>query len=171
MNNNIPTDVKNSLIKLKNLIKLIENNLYRPKDSRLREIAIELDMSIEGARKLFSLYYPLDGGLSKYILERKRCETIKVIRFLDDDRLINRTIEEISNCSRIYFDSILYRDYGVRIKDLKNNKDNMEIDFVKEFNIDELEYNISEIYDYLYSLADMGYIDIKRTKVKLKNSK
>ena len=62
-NNNIPTDVKNSLIKLKNLIKLIENNLYKPKDSILREIAIELDMSLEGDINLFSLYYPLDGGL------------------------------------------------------------------------------------------------------------
>ena len=171
MNNNIPTDVKNSLIKLKNLIKLIENNLYRPKDSILREIAIELDMSIEGARKLFSLYYPLDGGLCKYILERKRCESVNIVMELDDDGLINRKIEKISNCSRVYFDRMLYRDYGVRIKDLKNNKDNIKIDFVKEFDIDELENNIIKIYDYLYSLEDMGYVDIKRTKVKLKTSK
>ena len=155
-NNNIPTDVKNSLIKLKNLIKLIENNLYKPKDSILREIAIELDMSIEGARKLFSLYYPLDGGLCKYILERKRCECVKLVMELDDDKLINRRIEEISNCSRAYFDRMLYRDYGVNIK---------------EFDVDELENSISKIYDYLYNLEVLGYVDIKRTKVKLKTSK
>ena len=56
--NNIPTDVKNSLIKLKKLIEIIENNLHRPKDSILREITIELNITIEAARKLFSLYYP-----------------------------------------------------------------------------------------------------------------
>ena len=170
-NNNIPTDVKNSLMKLKNLIKLIENNLYKPKDSILREIAIELDMSIEGARKLFSLYYPLDGGLCKYILERKRCECVKLVMELDDDKLINRRIEEISNCSRAYFDRMLYRDYGVRLKDLKKNKENFKINFIKEFDVDELEKSISKIYDYLYNLEDLGYVDIKRTKVKLKTSK
>lgn len=170
-NNNIPTDVKNSLIKLKNLIKLIENNLYKPKDSILREIAIALDMSIEGARKLFSLYYPLDGGLCKYILERKRCECVNALIKLDDDKLINRKIEEISNCSRAYFDRMLCRDYGVKIKDLKKNKENFKINFVKEFDVDELEKSISKIYDYLYNLEDLGYVDIKRTKVKLKTSK
>ncbi len=170
-NNNIPTDVKNSLIKLKNLINLIENNLYKPKDSILREIAIELDMSIEGARKLFSLYYPLDGGLCKYILERKRCECINALIKLDDDKLINRRIEEISNCSRAYFDRMLYKDYGVKINDLKKNKENFKINFIKEFDVDELEKSISKIYDYLYNLEDLGYVDIKRTKVKLKTSK
>lgn len=45
--NNIPTDVKNSLIKLKKIIDIIENNLHRPKDSILREITIDLNISIE----------------------------------------------------------------------------------------------------------------------------
>ena len=61
--NNIPTDVKNSLIKLKKLIEIIENNLHRSKDSILREVTIELNITIEAARKLFSLYYPLDGAI------------------------------------------------------------------------------------------------------------
>ena len=123
--NNIPTDVKNSLIKLKKLIEIIENNLHRPKDSILREITIELNITIEAARKLFSLYYPLEGSLSTYIVGRKRTETIKAIMYIDDDKLIKRKIEEISNCSKSYFDRMLYRDYKVKIKNLKNNKNNI----------------------------------------------
>ena len=88
---------------------------------------------------------------------------------LDDDRLIKRKIEEISNCSRTYFDRMLYRDYGIKIKNIKNNK-NIEQSFVKAFDVDELEDNISHIYDYLYSLCDRGYIDIKRTKIRIKTS-
>lgn len=167
--NNIPTDVKNSLIKLKKLIEIIENNLHRPKDSILREITIELNITIEAARKLFSLYYPLEGSLSTYIVGRKRTETMKAIMYIDDDKLIKRKIEEISNCSKSYFDRMLYRDYKVKIKNLKNNK-NIENYFVKEFDLDELEKNISDIYDCLYSLRDKGYIDIKRTKIRIKTS-
>ena len=167
--NNIPTDVKNSLIKLKKLIEIIENNLHRPKDSILREITIELNITIEAARKLFSLYYPLEGSLSTYIIERKRAETIKAIMYIDDDKLMKRKIEEISNCSKSYFDRMLYRDYKVKIKNLKNNK-NIENYFVKAFDVDELEENISDIYDCLYSLRDKGYIDIKRTKIRIKTS-
>ncbi|QJA09384.1 hypothetical protein HF520_10625 [Romboutsia sp. CE17] len=54
------------------------------------------------------MYYPLDGGLSTYIANRKRAETIKAIMDIDDDRLIKRKIEEISNCSRAYFDRMCF---------------------------------------------------------------
>ena len=64
--------------------------------------------------------------------------------YIDEDKLIKRKVEEISNCSKSYFDRMLYKDYKVKIKNLKNHK-NIEMHFVKAFDLDELEENISDI--------------------------
>ena len=54
--NNLPRDVIKSLAKMEKIIKIIETNLFLPKDDILREINIEIG-STQKAMDIFSQYY------------------------------------------------------------------------------------------------------------------
>lgn len=166
-NSNIPIDVQNSINKLRAIINIIEQNLHRPKESILTEITIQLNISIEAARKLFSLYYPTKEGLSTYITQRKRTKTLKYIRNLENPKLIDTKIKENSQCTRAYFDRMLYKDYKIKIKDIKNN--NLNFPLTEPLDVDVIEANIKSIYDYLYKFKEeeLINIEIKRTKIKI----
>lgn len=166
-NRNIPIDVQNSINKLRAIINIIEQNLHRPKESILTEITIQLNISIEAARKLFSLYYPTKEGLSTYITQRKRTKTLKYIRNLENPKLIDTKIKENLQCTRAYFDRMLYKDYKIKIKDIKNN--NLNFPLTEPLDVDVIEANIKSIYDYLYKLKgeELINIEIKRTKIKI----
>lgn len=53
--NNLPRDVINSLTKMKQIIKVIEENLFLPKDDILREINIEIG-SIQRAMDIYGIF-------------------------------------------------------------------------------------------------------------------
>ena len=73
--NNLPRDVIKSLAKMEKIIKIIETNLFLPKDDILREINIEIKPK---AMDIFSQYYPDKGvNLSIYIIQRKKSEAQK----------------------------------------------------------------------------------------------
>lgn len=163
---NVPKDIENSLEKFNKLIEIIESNIHKPHEVIEREIIINLNISIKGARNLFNKFYPLDFSFYEYILERKRSETIKSIIDIDDDVLINRNIKKIANKDKKYFNKMLYKDYKVRINDLKNNK-NIKLNLLEAFDIKDLQKNIISIYDSLDYMSKIGYVDIKRTKVKI----
>ena len=75
--NNLPRDVIKSLAKMEKIIKIIETNLFLPKDDILREINIEIG-STQKAMDIFSQYYPDKGvNLSIYIIQRKKTDSAK----------------------------------------------------------------------------------------------
>lgn len=166
-NSNIPIDVQNSINKLRAIINIIEQNLHRPKERILTEITIQLNITIEAARKLFSLYNHTSEGLSTYITQRKRTQTLKYIKNIDNSNLIDTKIKENSQCTRAYFDRMLYKDYKIKIKDIKSN--NLSFSLTEPLDVDAIETNIKSIYEYLHKLKEEGLIniEIKRTKIKI----
>ena len=61
---------------------------------------------------------------------------------------------------------MLYKDYKVRINDLKNNK-NIKLNLLEAFDIKDLQRNIINIYDSLDYMSKICFVVIKITKVKI----
>lgn len=151
--NNLPTDVLNSIRKLKTIIKIIEDNLFIPKEDIQREITMRLG-NLQSIRKIFSLYYPIEGiSLSNYIVQRKKTEAAKAIKNLDNPLSAEMKVREIANCSKEEFNRML-----------KNNPT-----FMEAFDVDSLFLHINYIYDFLYKFNEEGLIksEINRTKIKI----
>ena len=105
--NNLPRDVIKSLAKMEKIIKIIETNLFLPKDDILREINIEIG-STQKAMDIFSQYYPDKGvNLSIYIIQRKKTTAQKAIKNLTNPTLINRKIYEITQMYKYKFNQYL----------------------------------------------------------------
>lgn len=159
-------DIENSLSKFIKLINLIEENIYNTHESIDREILINLNMQKKGARNLFNKFYPLDISLCKYINERKRYIVMKEIENINDNYLIEMTIKRITNSSMKYFNDELYKDYGVRISDIKKNK-NIKLNLLEAFDTNTLKENIIDVSNSLDYMSKAGYIDINRTKFRI----
>lgn len=167
-NYKIPKDIEDSLNKFKKIITIIENNICLPKEDIIREIILDLDIKLDGARKIFRMYNPLDISIVKYILERKRTKTIKAIRLYSNTDMIDIKIREICQCSRIYFDKMLYKDHKIRVNNLLEDKD-LYIPLVEKLDIVKIENNMINTIDYIYELekSKIGKVDIRRTKVNI----
>ena len=149
--NNLPRDVIKSLAKMEKIIKIIETNLFLPKDDILREINIEIG-STQKAMDIFSQYYPDKGvNLSIYIIQRKKSEAQKAIKNLTNPTLINRKIYEITQMYKSNFN-----------QSLKNNPL-----IIEAFDMKKVYENINNIYDTLYNLNNEKIIKTKISRTKI----
>ena len=152
---NLPVDVINSIRKLELIIKIIEENIFLPKEDILREVTIKMG-DLQSARKIFSLYYPIEGvSLSSYIVQRKKTEAIKAIKNIENSQVADKKIKEITGWSRVYFNRIIKEDSTL----------------TEVLDISDIVSNINFVYDNLYKLDQAGIIrtKCKRTKVIIDN--
>lgn len=161
-------DIENSLSKFIKLINIIEDNIYNPYEYIEIEIIINLNITIDAVRRLFNKFYPLDISFYEYISERQRSIVIKEIENINDNASIEKIIRKITNTNMKYFNDELYKDYGVRISDIKKDK-NIKLNFLEAFDTSKLEQDILDISNSLDYLSSTGYIDLKRTKIKINN--
>ena len=136
---------------MEKIIKIIETNLFLPKDDILREINIEIG-STQKAMDIFSQYYPDKGvNLSIYIIQRKKTIAQKAIKNLTNPTLIDRKIYEITQMYKSNFN-----------QSLKNNPM-----IIEAFDMKKVYENINNIYDTLYNLNNEKIIKTKISRTKI----
>lgn len=169
--NKISKDIQRSLNQLENILIIIEEKINLPKRDIIREISIKLGIDVDAANVIFKNYCIVEDGLiSSYILYRKRSEVLKVIKDIEDTKLIDEEIIRICQCDREYFNRMLKEKYGVGMFDIIKS-DNFEDYIVEPINVNDIRDNMHSVCSCIDKLNKGSFIDvsIKRTKIKVNN--